>query len=250
MSGLAIIVGDSAYAGANVGYSLPVSRGARTLLFPKVDAATTLANKVDALAGGVGNGSIFGTPIYAAGSVNLRSSSSYINTASADAGTTTILAVVRTSDGLINGLNTPAIGGNWTISVSGLHFGFDDNSGVKNIVARRTTTVSGSPANSGVLRTPYTLGAWAFVACVFENNVGMTIYNKTLGGWNFLAVTTQHVPGAGAIKAGSGFGTTYQGTADFAFWAEHNVALTTAEIDTYYEAIRARLAAYSSPIIV
>jgi hypothetical protein len=318
MGGLANIIADSSYNGPNVGYSLPVSRGARTVLFPRVDGPTSIANKVDVLAGGVGNATVVGTPGYGAGYAKLTASSNYLNTGSVDVATTTIMAVVRTDKAMTNGTLTPAIGGNFTLSVSGIVLGFDDNGGAKTILARRVTLVGGSPSNSGVLRTQYgaaftasisgsvmtvtgtpvgnitvgatvygagvaagttiaalgngaggagtyflsnsmmtvasepmaAIGTWAFVTGVFENNVGMTLYNKTLGISNFLGVTTPHIPGAGAIKAGSVFGTTYSADADFAFWAEHNVALTATEIEEIYQAIKGKLAAYASPIII
>ncbi|SDC49404.1 hypothetical protein SAMN05444678_103193 [Sphingomonas sp. YR710] len=316
MGGLANIIADSSYNGPNVGYSLPVSRGARTVLFPRVDGPTSIANKVDVLAGGVGNATVVGTPGYGAGYASFTTASNYFNSGSLDASTTTIMAVVRASQSFINGPTQPIIGGNFTLGVSGLHLAFDDNIGAKGFVARRVTTVSGVPTNSSPLRLQYgasftasisgstmtvtgapvgviaigntifgsnvtsgtmvvsggtgtggvgtynlnvssnasgamaAIGDWAFVACSFQNGGNITIYNKTLGISNFLAVTTSHIAGAGNFKVGTSFSNTVGGLCDIAYWAEHNVALTTFEIDSIYQAVKSKLSSYSTPIII
>jgi hypothetical protein len=316
MGGLANIIADSSYNGPNVGYSLPVSRGARTVLFPKVDGPTSIANKVDVLAGGVGNATVVGTPGYGAGYISLTTATNYLNSGSADSATTTILAVVRASQAFTGGSSTGIIGSNWTLSVSGVHLGFDDNGGAKSFLARRTTMISGTPTNSAPLRVQYgasfagsisgniltvlgtptgligignavygtnvspgtiivpggtgsggtgiynlnlssnasgnmaAIGDWAFVACSFQNGGNITLYNKTLGTSAALLVSTAHLAGAGNLKMGSSFSSTVGGACDISFWAEHNVALTAAEVEEVYQAVRAKLSAYAIPVSI
>jgi hypothetical protein len=320
MGGLANIIADSSYNGPNVGYSLPVSRGARTVLFPKVDGPTSIANKVDALAGGVGNGQIVGGPGFAAGYASFATAQSYVTTGSSDSATTTIMAVARSSQAMTTGTTQGIIGSNFTLGVSGMELRFDDN-GTKKFSMRQVTTVSGNPTNSSPLQVQYgggftasisgnvmmvigspvgailagdtvynggtslgtvaafgtggttgtggagtyqlsasnavastaltAIGHWAFVAASFAAGGNMTIYNKTLGQMSLpVAVPTPHIAGAGNYKMGGAFSSTSGGQCDIAFWAEHNVELTSVEIDVIYLAVKAKLAAYAAPIAI
>lgn len=251
MTGLSIIVADTSYSGATVGYSLPVSRGARTIFFPKADAATTIVNKVDTLAGGAGNGSIVGAPTYSAGYANLKSLSNYISTGSADSATSTLLFVARTSDAGTANATTPTLGGNFTLGASGYMAYLGDSSGQLTFAGRRCTSVTGTPTNTSIVRVNVTSNTWAFLAMVYDDTAKtMTAYNKTTGITSSpLTYLGTHIAGASNVRIGS-INSTYSGDADIAFAAEHNVALSSVEIDTIYQAIKSKLGAYATPITI
>jgi hypothetical protein len=251
MGGLANIIADSSYNGPNVGYSLPVSRGARTVLFPKVDGPTSIANKVDVLAGGVGTASVAGTPGYGAGYVTFDGLISYQSTMSADASTSTMLFVARNIDTLAANATTPGVGGNLSKDVSGYGCFFTNISGHV-FVAQRVTNIGGTPTASSLgARVAISDNSWAFLAAVFDDSTKtITVYNKTTSVTSTpITYTGSVIAGGGNVRVGSNM-TLYGGNCDIAFVAEHNVALTVAEIDTIYLAIKARLAAYVTPIAI
>lgn len=251
MGGLANIIADSSYTGANVGYSLPISRGARSLFFPRVDIATAKVNKVDALAGGVGDGSMVGTPVYSAGYVGFDGLVSYLSTLSADTATSTLLFVARNTDTLAANATTPSLGGNFSKDVSGYGCKFTNISGHV-FVAERVTNISGTPTtSSSSARVAITDNSWAFLAAVFDDTAKtITVYNKTTGVTaGPIAYTGTHIVGATNVRVGSEV-TLYGGLCDIAFAAEHNVALSSTEIDTIYQAIKLKLGAYATPIAI
>lgn len=251
MGGLANIIADSSYAGPNVGYSLPVSRGARTLLFTRVDGSTSIANKVDSLAGGVGEGTVVGTPNYVSGYIGTKGLNNFIASGSPDSDTSTILLVARNTDVLAANATTPGLAGNFVSGTSGYGCYFSDSAGHK-FFAKRCTNISGTPTNSNAnAKVDIADNVWAFLAAVFDDTAKMiTVYNKTTGQTAPpIPYSGTHITGATNIRFGS-VDSLYAGTADIAFAAEHNVALTANEIETIYQAIKAKLAAYPSPIVI
>jgi hypothetical protein len=250
MGGLANIIADSSYAGPNVGYSLPVSRGARSLFFPRVDGATSVANKVDALAGGVGNGAIVGSPSYQPGYATLKGLTNYIATQSTDSASSTLIAVIRDIDTEASNATTPVVAGNMTWNTSGYLGRLTLSGGVLKYESRYVSN-NGSVVNNGGTSTQVTLtdNTWCMVASVFDDVAKtITTYNLSTGETKTISYTGSHVPGVTNVRFGSSVDF-YSGNIDMAFCDEQNVALTFSELTTIKLEIQAKLAAYASPII-
>ena len=240
------------FSANSVGYVAPVASGLVGWFFLGGSVAETQQDRA-----GIANAVLAGSPTINNGYVSFGgvSSGEYLTTAVAETAECTVLAVAKSTEAAHTGSDLPMFVSNF--GPSGVGFSLYISAGT---APAGTVRIGAGQDDNGTPQTQINTNvvvaaatSWNFYAAKLESTSAdntaqlnaRKLFNKTTSQTG----TTSNYPrivGANPLRIGAGYNSGFSGSCDVAFAAFYNRALTDAEIETIYQAVKLRLAAKHS----
>jgi hypothetical protein len=266
--GIDLVAKGADFSANAIGYEAPVTRGLRYWGFigggTSSDAtARATRMKKNWLSGGANAALIGAVSVNDYFASGFKSGANYLDTGIAEEDSQTLLLVSRvpgatasnpTTDLSANASRPMMAGNGGSTALPGWNLYYSSTPGLPQGTLSFTYYVDASGTVTQVSSTTLTVPdvtAWKCHAAVIESGVGSRVRGLTSGtNTGVKAEARTRVKGATPIRIGAGGRSDFAGLHDIAFAALYGVALTDAEIDTVYAAVKSYLAARPTPIAI
>lgn len=249
--GIDLVAKGADFSANAIGYEAPVTRGLRYWGFlgggTSADAAVRTARARKNWAGGSA-ALLVGAPVIADYALTgMKSGVNYLDTLIAETASMTAILVSRvpTADLAANATRPMMLGNGASTALPGINLYYANTTGLPkgSLTASLYHNVAGTTTIAASTITIPDITVWHASAFVADAGVGYRLRDMTAALTSgVVANTNARVVGATTLRVGSGGRSDYAGAHDVAFAALYSVALTDAEIDSIYAAVKTYLA--------